>query len=130
MYDPGGIVWIRRARVGAIQPVDRRSQCQVAAYVPLGAYLVVVELLGLDLLCDGGQRRKLIARAGQIGDAVIAVKGNSGHRLEYQPYPRGYQAVNTAQGVAGPVIVIPEIEMVEAEAEDSLQMDSSTWSCK
>src|SRR3569832_40983 len=49
------VVWIRRARVGAVLPVERSGERQVTPDVPLRSELVVCELLRFNLLRDRGE---------------------------------------------------------------------------
>ena len=121
LHDPRRVVGIGRARVGPVEPVDGRGHRQAGARLPLHAHLVVGELLRLHLLGDGGERRELVAGAGQVRDAVAAVDRDGRDRLEDDARARRDQVVDAVQGVAVAVVVVREVEAVEAQAAQHLQ---------
>jgi hypothetical protein len=89
--------------------------------LPLHAHLVVVELLGLHLLGDRGQRRELVAGAREVGNGVAAVDGHGSDRLVDDPRAGGNEVVHPVERVAVAVVLVREVEAVEAQAADDLQ---------
>src|ERR1044071_8867865 len=64
LHNPGWIIWISRSRICPVQTKDSCCQRQVANDVPLGAHLIVTELLRLQLLrnyCEGRDRKSVVS---------------------------------------------------------------------
>jgi hypothetical protein len=62
LHDPSRIIGIRRSRVRAVQPINRRREREVMIHVPLDAKFIVSKFFWFDLLRDYSQRRELISR--------------------------------------------------------------------
>ena len=111
---------VRRRRVGPVEPVHRRGEREPVEHVPLGADLVVLELLGLERLGRRRERRELVARARQRRDAVAGVQRDGLDRLVQQPRPRRDQVVGPAQRVAVAVVEEVDREALVARPDDGL----------
>src|SRR5205823_6424900 len=68
-----------------------------------------------------GERRKLIAGTGQVRHGVAAVERQRRDWLHDEAGARRYEMVDAAQLVASPVVVILEIEVIEAKPRNQLE---------
>ncbi len=125
--DSGRVVRVGRARVGAVEPVDRRGYGHVAKHVPFDARFEIIEFFGLYLLRDRGQGRELVAGAGQIGNTVTAVERELINRLYHNPETRRHEPVDATKPVTAPVVKIIQIEIVEPHAADHLQITRDAY---
>lgn len=107
--------------IGAVELIHRRGELQFRQDIPLRADLGVLELLRRQQKRARRQGRELVARSGQIGDAVSRVDRQVLDRLEDHGRARRNLLVGSVALDVGVQVRRRQIKAVIARAENELQ---------